>query len=669
VPARIYVVADPPEAERIAGWLAEDIDAEIRAGAASDETLTEVLAEPPQVLVLTAGLRGGDALSFAGALRAPDADISLVLIADHDGPVRNALDAMPFRADRFLRRPLSRSALVFAVRSCLNLGRPGVVGAVSPARPSAPVVSSAISVLRELEAPTHALATAQISSGVALFTLDARLEQATSEAIDAFLEDAVDAVLSDAPVLDEPDAPPVVTPSPAATEPAPAPREPTVVLAAAPQAPEELRTGTFVSALRRHMSAVEARLFGEPAAEPPAPDDETGEIDLDAIGVTTLSAIADEEAVAVTESEAPPAIAAGSGTGADVIDLSVEDFAALLGRLSREGVTGRLELRRGDARKTVWLEEGRPVFASSESPGDRMGDLLVREGKIGRDQLARAREARDASGRRIGEILVEQGALKRRELYPAVRRHLEDLIYSLFAWESGSCALAPGTGARDEKIRLAAPAAALVSEGIRRKLSLTRLRALVGPAHTVLAPRLDLGEALADVDLAAEERALLPLFDGQRALAEIALEGGAAEVAVYQLAHLLRALDLVAPSEGSQPAAVEVTRVTTGVAGPSSVTADAGIDRERVLSKYAQVLEGDYFEILGVRRDASGYEVRRAFESARRDFARESFPAELQRDLDAELGAIAEVLAEAQRVLRDDGMRAAYRDALPAGDL
>src|SRR5688572_4105694 len=147
------------------------------------------MARPPQVLVLTAGLRAGDALAFAGALRAGDTDLSLVLIADQDGPVRNALDAMPFRADRFLRRPLSRSALAFAVRSCLNLGRAGIVGAVTPPR-SPPAVSSAISVLRELDAPTRPISTAEISSGVALYTLDARLEQATSEAIEAFLEDA-----------------------------------------------------------------------------------------------------------------------------------------------------------------------------------------------------------------------------------------------------------------------------------------------------------------------------------------------------------------------------------------------------------------------------------------------------------------------------------------------
>jgi CheY-like chemotaxis protein len=652
---RIHVVADDPEAQHVAGWLVEDLGAEVRAGPGSDETLAEIVAAPPQVVVLAAGLRAGDALSFAVALRA-EASLSLVLVADHDGPVRNALDALPFRADRFLRRPLSRSALSFAVRSCLNLGRAGVVDAVDPPRPA---VESALSAWGQIDAPARPAAPAEISSGVALYTLDARLDQATCEAIDAFLEDAVEAVLSGPPVA-LPEEPIAASPSP--TEPAPRSewRESTVVLASAPQAPEELRTGTFVSALRRHMSAVEARLFGTPAAGRP-PDDETGEIDLDAIGVTTITSMVDEDPV-TDAGIAPPSAPSASGTAPGADELIVDDAASLLGRLSREAVTGRVDFRSGDARKTVWLEEGRPVFAASESPADRMGDLLVREGKIGREQLARAREARDASGRRIGEILVEQGALKRRELYPAVRRHLEDLIYSLFSWEGGTCTVTPGGSARDEKIRLAAPAAALIYEGIRRKLDLERLRALVGPPSTVLAPRRDdLAEALADVELAAEERRLLAGFDGRRSLAEIAAEAGAAETTVYQLAHLARALDLAVAAE------TDGGRLTTGVVGPAAGTGDAGIDRERVLSKYAQVLEGDYFEILGVRRDATGYEVRRAFETARRDYARESFPAEVQRDLDDELAAIAEVLDEAQRVLRDDRMRAAYRDALQDG--
>ena len=37
----------------------------------------------------------------------------------------------------------------------------------------------------------------------------------------------------------------------------------------------------------------------------------------------------------------------------------------------------------------------------------------------------------------MGEILVDFGYLKRRELLPAVRRHVEDIVYSLFGWDRG----------------------------------------------------------------------------------------------------------------------------------------------------------------------------------------------------------------------------------------
>lgn len=667
--ARIYVVADAAEAQRIAAWLGQELAparVDVRACQASDETLAEIHDGGSQVVVLAAGLAAGDALAFARALRAGAADASIVLIADQEGHVRNAVDARPFGADRFLRRPLSRTALLFAVRSCLKLGRSGVVS-----ESSRTPVAAAFTVLSEITTPA-VKAPADLSSGVALFTLDQRIEQATSEAVEAFLIDAVEAVLSAPPIAVD-----TTADEPEARE---APRDSTLILSGpqaqahaqhAAQAPEESRTGTFVSALRRHMSAVEARLFGGGGDATPGhthEDEGTAEIDLDSIGVTTLTHISTEASPPTHADPTPPPLQGSAprtlSEPASTGDLGDEDVATILGRLAREGATCRVLFHRGDARKTVWLEDGRPVFAASESASDRMGEMLVREGKITREQLLRGREPMLAGGRRLGEILVEQGALKRRELYPLVRRHVEDLLYSLFSWETGLFSVTPGAGARDEKIRLATPAAAVLCEGVRRKVGLERLRALVGPPHVVLTPgrREDLGDALAEADLAADERQVLPLFDGERSLGEIAIESGAPELTVYQLAHILRALGHLTAGGTNT---TDGGRLTTGVSPPTSAgTADAGIDRDRVLGKYAQVLEADYFEILGVRRDATAYEVRRAFEAARRDFAPESFAAEVQRELGGELLSIAEVLAEAQRVLRDDALRAAYREHL-----
>ena len=70
--------------------------------------------------------------------------------------------------------------------------------------------------------------------------------------------------------------------------------------------------------------------------------------------------------------------------------------------------------------------------------------------------------------------------------------------------------------------------------------------------------------------------------------------------------------------------------------------------------------DADYFALLGVRRDATGFEIKRAYEGAHRDFAPDGFPTELRRELARELDDIAQVLDEAYHVLRDDGLRGAY---------
>ena len=81
-------------------------------------------------------------------------------------------------------------------------------------------------------------------------------------------------------------------------------------------------------------------------------------------------------------------------------------------------------------------------------------------------------------------------------------------------------------------------------------------------------------------------------------------------------------------------------------------------------AKYAHVLEADYFTVLGVRQDATAFEVRRAYEAARRDYGRDGLAPELVHELDDKLDDIALVVEEAYRVLRDDQMRSSYLDHL-----
>jgi CheY-like chemotaxis protein len=332
----------------------------------------------------------------------------------------------------------------------------------------------------------------------------------------------------------------------------------------------------------------------------------------------------------------------------------VSDAAMLLAKMFAGGVTGRVLFRRDDVEKIVFFDQGRPVFASSSEARDRMGGLLVREGKITASQYERCQAVVAESGRRMGEILVDFGYMKRRELLPAVRRHVEDIVYSLFGWERGQYQITIDPQPSAERIRLSRHPASLVLEGIRRKYDRTTLERLLGPPSTVIevGDRERLGGIINMGDLAQEERAALAAFDGQSDIASVARTGGVDIADVLPLAWGLCALGLATARRTD----TEIPDESTALVGET----DIAIDRERVRARWQLVTEADYFALLGVRRDATNFEIRRAYQAARRDFAADCFPTDLRRELAQELDDIANVLDEAFRVLRDDRLRVTY---------
>jgi DNA-binding NarL/FixJ family response regulator len=482
---------------------------------------------------------------------------------------------------------------------------------------------------------------------------------------------------------------PLARPAPAASK--------AVRPAAAPQAGD----GTFASELQRKMSAMEERLLAREARVPAAPGAAPGAVpaDVPAAVPTEVSAevlaetmpaevpaeIIDAVSEAVPRSEpsariatrpeaADPAPGAAGGRaaaapahpdepGQGILRRGHGDFASLLERMYRERFTGRVLLRRRHAEKTIVFQHGRPVFATSNQPEDRLGALLARAGKITDEQAELSHRRALDTGKRMGEVLVENGFLKRRELLPAVRLQLEEILYSLFAWDQGEYTVAPGEPSPGERIRLSAHPAAMVLEGVRRKYSRDVLVDIVGPPESAL-EIIDptQRDTLMNVaDLAPAERDIALAFDGARTLAEIADRSRMGRLVVYQLAYGLIAFGAARVRRpGDAPAADADHGAWHGPDGDGDGEADLGIDRKRIQAKHALVDEADYFAILGVRRDATGFEIQRAYEAACRDYAPAEVSPALRHELERELAEIREVLDEAYQVLRDDGLRSSY---------
>jgi tetratricopeptide (TPR) repeat protein len=178
---------------------------------------------------------------------------------------------------------------------------------------------------------------------------------------------------------------------------------------------------------------------------------------------------------------------------------------------------------------TIYFDEGHIVYATIVNRRDRLGDVLVASGRISAEQLAEAIE-RQAGDRehKLGEILVEQGALSRAELEQYMRHQIEEAVYYLFTWSSGTFNFEAGVRPEREDILARINPEFLLLEGARRVDEWSLIEKKI-PSFDIIfsVDRSHLGESAPE--LSAEQQRLIPLLDGTRDVQQVMDQCGLAE--------------------------------------------------------------------------------------------------------------------------------------------
>ncbi len=328
--------------------------------------------------------------------------------------------------------------------------------------------------------------------------------------------------------------------------------------------------------------------------------------------------------------------------GGTLADLPAPRLFALA---ARAAVSGRLDFE-GEVTRSVWLEDGRVVGASSADPVERVEELALRLGLVTRDQHRQiASAAGPLPSRRAALLLLERGFLKPTELTALVRRRTEAVVFGVFTEAGARFRWAAAEVPPDERTALERSTLALAVEGVRRRWLADRVDAVLGGAGTLLAP-VPTGPSAADLALSPEERRAVALADGLRTVDEIVAASPLDPLSTRQA---LAALVLI----GSL-----AVRVFQG--GRSASAATAAIDLARVREKLDQVRRADYFTILGVGRLCTPHEVRDAVDRLRAEFDPRRFQGVREEGLDDRLREILTVVADAREILVDDALRAEY---------
>jgi hypothetical protein len=165
--------------------------------------------------------------------------------------------------------------------------------------------------------------------------------------------------------------------------------------------------------------------------------------------------------------------------------------------------------------KSIYIEKGQIVFASSSAMDDRLGEFLLRSGRITvRSFLDATKNVRP--GKRLGAILCDSGAISADELVDGVRDQVRAIIASLFDEVSGTYELVLKPVDTQEMIVLNLSPEDIIFEGIKTVNSWSRISKGIGAFTTRLLPTSDADRILMNMTLAPEESHLFTLCEKGR---------------------------------------------------------------------------------------------------------------------------------------------------------
>lgn len=189
--------------------------------------------------------------------------------------------------------------------------------------------------------------------------------------------------------------------------------------------------------------------------------------------------------------------------------LSNATFPSLMYSILSHRETGVLTLTGDTAEKSVYIQTGRPVFATSSEREDRLGQVLFRAGKVSLEDLLDSLEVSLKVGKRLGTVLVENGQIEPHDLVEGVQTQIRNIVCGLFRWTRGRYRYSPGPLPSDEMITLKLNASAIILAGVRQIESWERVWEAVGGMEARYRTSAESAELAKELELSLDEWTLL----------------------------------------------------------------------------------------------------------------------------------------------------------------
>jgi tetratricopeptide (TPR) repeat protein len=340
-------------------------------------------------------------------------------------------------------------------------------------------------------------------------------------------------------------------------------------------------------------------------------------------------------------------------------DLSSTAFPQLLMSLHRQRLTGTLSVSADGMTKKIFFDRGDAIFSSSTFEDDRLGEMLVKSGKITVEQYDRSVELLKKTGKRQGAILVELGYLTPKDLFWGVKFQVREIIYSMFQFERGEYRFAAGDVPQDEVITLKMSMGNLIYEGVKRIDNWTRIRKDLPPSDAVLKLSDDPMSLFQEVEFTADDRKILSLVDGTRTIKQVVEDSWLNSFEAMKILYVLWSIGTVTEKkvEGAGVSLEELFRP----AGEGEETL-----RKRVNEFYGRLPSMGSRQLLEVDEEATIEEIRRNYYRLAKEFHPDRFFDSDDQALRERLSAIFDAITDAYNSLKEGALK---KEGVEAFDL
>lgn len=352
---------------------------------------------------------------------------------------------------------------------------------------------------------------------------------------------------------------------------------------------------------------------------------------------------------------APPTSARSRALVSDEPAARSGEPAVQLARAIRDRFTGTLTCESSVGMRRLVMRDGDFVIAASAVASESLLGLLLLRGAISSDVQARLGHRLPSFGRHAGAALVAGGHLAQDQLWPMLRAHAEFIIDKVLGARDAVATfedVIPDRLRAEPSVFGGATGAEVFVEACRRVVEPEHALAALGGGRAQC--REGQGSSLLD-ECALSRTSLADLEIALR----YPLQAAASRFSDPESACVLYALMQLGALRVELP--TESTVATAERRGADALDEDAL--REAIRLRRALVDEGDYFTLLGVPHDATGYLIRNAYLELRKRFAEEALT-HATLDLSEDVYLIREVLDEAYGILANPDKRERYRRAI-----